>query len=92
MDYKFIGWCRADNHDKVWGVIALHSDSYVTFWGRRGSKLQTKISNDLYSVNDLIYKKQLKGYKSIQRDEIDEVYPEFQSDLEKTALWAMLKA
>jgi len=92
MDYKFIGWCRADNHDKVWGVITLHSDSYVTFWGRRGSKLQTKISNDLYSVNDLIYKKQLKGYKSIQRDEIDTVYPEFQSDLEKTAFWAMLKA
>lgn len=92
MDYKFIGWCRADNHDKVWGVITLHSDAYVTFWGRRGSKLQTKISSDLYAVNDLIYKKQLKGYRSIQRDEIDKVYPEFQSDLEKTAFWAMLKA
>jgi hypothetical protein len=92
MNYKFIGWCRADNHDKVWGVIALHSDSYVTFWGRRGAKLQTKISNDLWAVNDLIYKKQLKGYKSIQRDEIDTVYPEFQADLEKTAFWAMLKA
>jgi hypothetical protein len=31
MNYKFIGWCRADKHDKVCGVITLHSNSYVAF-------------------------------------------------------------
>jgi len=92
VNYKFIGWCREDKHDKVWGVITLHSNSYVTFWGRRGSKLQTKISTDSHAVNHSIYKKKRNGYQSIPRDEIDQVYPEFQSDLEKTALWAMLKA
>ena len=23
INYKFIGWCQEDNHDKVWGVIDL---------------------------------------------------------------------
>jgi len=93
--YRFIGWCRDEetNADKVWGVIQLDAlNTYVTFWGRRGKKLQTKISNDLYAVNDLIYKKQVKGYRSITIDKLDTVYPEFRSDLEKTAFWSSLKA
>lgn len=93
--YRFIGWCRDEttNADKVWGVIQLDAlNTYVTFWGRRGKKLQTKISNDLRAVNDLIYKKQLKGYQSITTDKLDDVYPEFRSDLEKTAFWSSLKA
>jgi len=92
MKYKFIGWCREDNHDKVWGVIALHSNSYVTFWGRRGAKLQTKIvEGDPWDINELIRKKKNKGYQEIFIWDLDSVYPEFQSDLEKTAFWASLK-
>ena len=36
-------------------------------------------------------KKQSKGYKSVEFDELNEVYPEFQQDLEKTAFWATFK-
>jgi hypothetical protein len=36
-------------------------------------------------------KKQNKGYNSVEKNELDEVYPEFQSDLEKTAFWATFK-
>jgi hypothetical protein len=33
----------------------------------------------------------MKGYEEIRESELDEVYPEFRTDLEKTALWATLK-
>ena len=104
MKYVHIGWCHEDNHDKVWGIIliaenvplsdAWHfpTNKYVTFWGRRGKKLQTKIHTalDTYSAHKLCDKKMEKGYKHVQRRDLDQVYPEFEQDLEKTAVWAML--
>lgn len=93
MKYKFIGWCKEGIHDKVWGVINLDSDYYghvLTFWGRRGAKLQTKKAYNDYTLTKLIRSKEHKGYKEIQKFELDEVYPEFESDLEKTAMWATL--
>jgi predicted DNA-binding WGR domain protein len=92
MNYKFIGWCREGKHDKVWGVIELHSNAYVIFWGRRGAKLQTKIYEDkIWGAQVLINLKRGKGYHEVKRHELDTVYPEFQADLEKTAFWAMFK-
>jgi predicted DNA-binding WGR domain protein len=107
MKYKFIGWCRdeVENADKVWGVIELATDidgagkfswnlknKYVTFWGRRGKKLQTKVSIDYeHDVNILIRSKNRKGYTEIVQSKLDEVYPEFESDLSKTTVWAILR-
>ena len=108
MKFEHIGWCRneKENTDKVWGVILLQEDApsnkqhwgwgginkYVTFWGRRGAKLQTKIVEDSsYAVIEMFLKKQNKGYQSIEIDELHKVYPEFQQDLEKTAFWATFK-
>jgi hypothetical protein len=39
----------------------------------------------------MFIKKQEKGYKSVDISELNEVYPEFEKDLEKTAVWASLK-
>ena len=92
MKYIHIGWCKEDKHDKVWGIIRLHDEDCVTFWGRRGAKLQTKlIKASDYTAYELFRKKRNKGYKEIHKDELDKVYPEFQTDLEKTAIWATLK-
>jgi hypothetical protein len=102
MNYEFIGWCQEDNHDKVWGIIVLErnindyvSDSHhrvVFFWGRRGKKLQTKISTESQrNINKLINSKSKKGYDMINIDNLNKVYPEFQQDLEQTAFWSMLK-
>lgn len=92
MKYEFIGWCREDNHDKVWGVIELADYTYISFWGRRGAKLQTKlIKTSNYVITDLIYKKKHRGYNEVSKNHLDEVYPNFESDLEKTAIWASLK-
>jgi hypothetical protein len=103
MKYKYIGWCKDEttNADKVWGAICLQEPTssyrddgkYVTFWGRRGKKLQTKIvEGSLWDVHKPFLKKLDKGYKEIQEHQLDEVYPEFQQDLEKTAFWAALQA
>jgi hypothetical protein len=102
MRYKHIGWCKDDttNSDKVWGVIELiaptasyRSDGkFVTFWGRRGAKLQTKIvEGNGWTVHELFYRKLTKGYEEIQEHQLDEVYPDFEKDLQKTAVWSMLK-
>ena len=102
MRYEHIAWCKDEktNSDKVWGIICLQSPStsyigdgkYVTFWGRRGAKLQTKIwEGTNWDATEMFLKKQNKGYNSVEKDELDEVYPEFQQDLEKTAFWATLK-
>ena len=105
MKYEHIGWCKEESHDKVWGIILLAEDvpvsasawpfatnKYVTFWGRRGKKLQTKLWNgSSYDALKMFEKKENKGYKSVDIEQLHKVYPEFQSDLEKTAFWATLK-
>ena len=104
MKYEHIAWCKDEktNADKVWGIIMLQEgapgnffrdpNKYVTFWGRRGAKLQTKLwDGSSYDAREMFLKKQNKGYGSVEKDELDEVYPEFQKDLEKTAFWATFK-
>lgn len=97
MNYKFIGWCHEGTHDKVWGVITIREDIYngtfLIFWGRRGRKLQTKILEDSsWGMIDKIDSKKERGYTEVDNTKLNEVYPEFESDLSKTAMWAMLKA
>ena len=105
MSIKKVLWCQEDKHDKVWGIILLQEDvpvskgawpfrtnKYVTFWGRRGAKLQTKMWDGTdYEADQLARKKTNKGYNEIDQDFLNEVYPEFQQDLEKSEFWAVLK-
>jgi len=103
MNYKFIGhyYDPIENHDKVWGVIFLEKPTYVpyggsmvkcvSFWGRRGKKLQTKNVNDDWDLQKLIKSKTKKGYQEVDVNKLNEVYPEFERDLSKTAVWAILK-
>ena len=97
MKYKFIGWCQEGTSDKVWGVIPLNENiqminTYVIFWGRRGKKLKTKILKDsAWGIGDKISSKKERGYVEVNTDKLDELYPEFESDLSKTAMWAMIK-
>jgi hypothetical protein len=102
LDYVWIGWCREGTHDKVWGIIRLKSDDvkwyapckFVTFWGRRGHKINYKIWNGtLNECNKQIGDKQRKsGYKEISQNRLHEVYPEFEQDLENTTIFAVLSS
>jgi hypothetical protein len=80
------------NYNSVTDGYYLDEGTFVTFWGRRGKKLQTKIwEGSNWDAKEMFLKKQDKGYRSVEFDELNKVYPEFQSDLEKTAFWATLK-
>jgi predicted DNA-binding WGR domain protein len=93
MRYEFIGWCKGDNHDKVWVAIELKQSTWLTVWGRRGSKLQTKLVYcSHWQMQKLINTKQTKGYRGFGKLGLDQVYPDFESDLEKVALWSVLVA
>lgn len=102
LNYKFIGWNHEEGHDKVWGVIYLEhpgkdwrygytQSKCVSFWGRRGKKLQTKLVVDDWDLEKLVDSKLRKGYERVNTDKLNEVYPEFEQDLSKTAFWAMFK-
>jgi predicted DNA-binding WGR domain protein len=97
IDYKYIGWCSEDNSDKVWACIQLSGDrwggKFLTVWGRRGKRLQSKIvESNPYEMGKLIGSKVAKGYCAIPEDKLNEVYPEFEQDLERTAAWGVLRA
>jgi predicted DNA-binding WGR domain protein len=96
MDYKFIGWNTTDGADKVWGAIYMEDRTNIRpkvliFWGRRGKKLQTKMDREGWDLDKLIRAKTQKGYNQIDNRHLKTVYPEFQNDLEKTTMWALLK-
>jgi hypothetical protein len=101
MKFEHIGWCKEGIHDKVWGIILLEeydtgwpirSNKYLTFWGRRGAKLQTKlVTCSSYDASEMFNKKIKRGYDRVDKNKLDSVYPDFQSDLEKTAIWETLK-
>lgn len=98
MNFKWIGHYNdlSENHDKVWGAIYLDNDAeyprrVLTFWGRRGKKISTKLATDNWELKKLVQSKLRKGYNDIDRDKLDNVYPEFEADLEKTTMWALLK-
>jgi predicted DNA-binding WGR domain protein len=96
MNFKFIGWCNTDNHDKIWGLVTLREGlsegAYLIFWGRRGKKLQTKIHKDAsWGIWDKINSKRERGYVDIKIDEISKDYPDFEHELNKKVVWAMLK-
>lgn len=95
LDYRFIGWYHEDNHDKIWGVLQLNKSirgKYLIFWGRRGKTLRSKlVDSTWWEIDRLISAKERKGYQKITPEFlIETVYPEFNEDLEKLSIWALL--
>jgi hypothetical protein len=75
-----------------WWAPARHTGAKcVTFWGRRGKKFQSKLSYDDYDLQKVIQSKIDKGYKSVNTEHLNDVYPEFEKDLNKLAIWSTLK-
>src|SRR5437762_8278244 len=65
--------CRdeAHNHDKIWAVAVSETGTYMSVWGRRDSKYQTKTKHfgNLYLAQQefsrLVREKLGKGYQEI---------------------------
>jgi predicted DNA-binding WGR domain protein len=96
QDKQWIGWCKnpKDNSDKVWGVILVdtntpdntyrnHAQKYAFCWGRRGKTLQLKVLSKYESeIDALIRSKVKKGYTHIPNEDLADVYPEFEYDID----------
>lgn len=100
----WVGWCRDEkkNVDKVWGVITIKPEEemhggdlgiYVAFRGRRGKTLQTTIHTDKLEwdiKHTLVNSKKRKKYVEIDVNDLNDVYPEFEEDLDWTTVEAKL--
>lgn len=87
MDIQYLGWCNKDKHDKIWGIIKKDKYLYVTFWGRRGAKLQKKmVEMDAYAAQVLIGSKVKKGYLEIPKDDMDMVHESLRKHIFKIGL------
>lgn len=91
LEYEFIGHNTEGKSDKVWVSIKLSQNKYLACWGRRTKKLSTKVYEyDRWKMDTLIRSKTRKGYVPIDKNDLDSVYPEFESDLQKTTVWTSL--
>jgi len=99
INYRFIGWCKEGKHDTVWIGIQLsdydidthESGKVLTLWGRRGTRLRSKIVEDDVELSKLIRKKRDHGgYEQFSTEHLAKVYPEFKADLEKRYIWSQL--
>lgn len=96
FEFGWIGWCKDDNHDKIWGFFYRPgevNDPYASrwepkkrnvciFWGRRGKALQFKAGISGYELNKLINSKENKGYTEIQAPHLETIWPTFESEAE----------
>ena len=87
MDIQFLGWCKNEKSDKVWGIVKKEDYLYVTFWGRRGGKLQKKaIEMDSYDADALVRSKVKKGYLEVQKDDMEMVHDSLRKHVFKIGL------
>jgi hypothetical protein len=92
---KFFGWCHEPpHHDKVWGWVEMEGKLY-NFWGRRGAgkHLNFKLHETRWDLQELTRKKterREERYVPITGAKINEVYPNFESDMKKKLFTARM--
>ena len=64
--YKYARF-QADGSDKVYGVAVIKS-TVITFWGRTGGTLRSKIHNSLAEAKEIFQSKVNKGYQPLTPD------------------------
>jgi hypothetical protein len=95
--FGFIGWCKEDNHDKVWGYFYRPTDvgnkmfypwptkeygwNCCIFWGRRGKAMQFKADVTGSDLNKLVSTKLRKGYNQINQSKLIEIWPTFDEEM-----------
>lgn len=104
-EFGFIGWCKEDNHDKVWGYfyrptpeaegkrwVTKHNGwNCVIFWARRGKAMQFKADTTGAELDKLVRNKQnVKNYRSITPTKLFEIWPTFAEECESKLMWDVL--
>lgn len=102
MEFGFIGWCKEDNHDKIWGyflrptpnaqvwINKQYGWNCCVFWARRGKAMQFKADTTGHELNKLVSSKLKKGYREITPEKLREIWPSFDSESEGKLLMEVL--
>ena len=103
-EFGWIGWCKEDNHDKVWGYfyrptpdatgrpwINKHNGwNCCIFWARRGKAMQFKADTTGTELDKLVRTKLRKGYEKISQPRLFEIWPTFIEEAEAKLMWDVL--
>lgn len=103
-EFGFIGWCKKDNHDKIWGYFLRPTPESVNkhyiskqygwnccvFWGRRGKSLQFKADTTGYQLQKLTSAKCNKDYVSITEHKLYKIWPSFTEEMESKLMMDVL--
>lgn len=103
--FAFIGWCKEDNHDKIWGYFLrptpeAESNRWINendgwncciFWARRGRAMQFKADKTGYELRKLRDSKMdKKNYQPINEAKLMEIWPTFVQEAEAKLMWDVL--
>ena len=88
MEYLWVGQYAQKQYYMIWGILAMYKNgydglagdsnfTYVTFEGRSDKPIHIKsFQENERTVNELINRKQLKGYELISGGLFQEKYPQ----------------
>jgi len=102
QEFGFIGWCKEDNHDKVWGYFYRPTPDASTwarkssgwnccvFWAKRGAAMRFKADVTGWELDKLVNSKLKKGYSRIYEPRLFEIWPTFVEEAEAKLMWDVL--
>ena len=88
-EFKYIGWCHESNHDKIWAAVEIDG-KYFAVWGRRGKALTFKRHSWFSTLLKVKLSKSKKGYNEVTTDNIDSIFPDFELEVQKQLMFAMM--
>lgn len=92
IDFKFIGWCKEEGHDKVWVAFSVGEKHYAC-WGKRDKHLSFKEYGTGYRAEreqqSLISKKKQK-YQEVDPFMLFTIFPRIEEDIEQRLTFAIL--
>ncbi len=88
---EWFGWYlnESENSDKVWGWINVEGNLY-NFWAKRGKRMSFKQHADHTDYWSLVTSKSKKGYKQVSDSDIEKVFPEFYSIVQRNLFRAKM--
>lgn len=87
INFRFIGWCKNNSHDKVWVSFEV-GHSYYCAWGKRGKRLSFKKHTD--RSLKVIENAKKTYYKEVDSFLLFSVFPYFKDELEKELILKLL--
>lgn len=95
FEFKWIGRCQYDNIDKIWGVFRIKDRNkkpitWYAFWAVPGKRISISSHSSTYVIENLISKKESKGYKKITKDDLEIIFHNLYEHLEQSYIFKKL--